>query len=200
MGIFDSLFGGGGSKKVKFDYIPYTSRLPAENLEQGKRIVGDTLTRLEDVASSGETPQSRDLFNLSRQDTLNAFEDASRNAQINLGRVGAGSSTSANQAFDRVMSQLADTLSRQDLVRANALLDRQLSASQTGFTDVLGLSDSTVMVPQMPAPSGNYGGIGSLIGLGAGALAAPFTGGLSLAAGASLGSQLGGSVGSAFQY
>lgn len=193
MGLFDSIFGGGGNKSVKFDFIPYTSRLPGENREQGKRIVGNTLTQLENVASSGETPESRDVFNLSRQDTLNAYEDAARRSQFNLNRVGAGSSTSANNAFDRVMRELGDTLARQDLIRANALLDRQLSAGQQGFSNVMGIAGSTVMVPQIPAGpslgeqllgqglgaglSGVLGGLGGLFG-GTG-FGSGFSGGIS---------------------
>lgn len=44
----------------------------------------------------------------------------------------------------------------------------------------------------------NGGGIGSLVGAGIGALAAPFTGGLSLMGGLSIGSTLGGAAGSMF--
>lgn len=46
--------------------------------------------------------------------------------------------------------------------------------------------------------SGNHAALGSMIGMGLGAIAAPFTGGLSLAAGASLGAGLGGAAGSMF--
>ena len=45
----------------------------------------------------------------------------------------------------------------------------------------------------------NAGAVGTVTGLGIGAALAPFTGGLSLAAGASLGATLGGSVGGAVQ-
>lgn len=168
-----SLFGG-GSKSVKMDFIPYNARLPGIHRKQGERIVGDTLSRFENVSKSGETPESTALFNQSRQDTLNAFEDASRRSQFNLNRVGAGSSTSANEAFDRVMRQLGDTLSRQDMVRAAQLLDQQLSASQQGFSNVMGIAGSTAMVPQMP----QQGILGDLLGMGGGGLLAGGLGGL----------------------
>lgn len=158
MGLFDGL--KGGSKSAKFDIIDPISTLPPFLREPGRGISGDAFELFRNLISSGESRASEELFSRARTGTIEDFRRETGQANLNFGRIGAGSSGARDKRQAALSLSFGNLLGAQDTAREEALLGRQQSGASQGLNAIFGFNRATTLVPQTKT-KGLFDGFGT---------------------------------------
>jgi superfamily II DNA helicase RecQ len=150
----------------------------------GQRVIGDIERERSRLIKDAQSEAALQRLNLERDFRKDATNAELARAQLLSGVSGnlAAMANSASGTADSIASGVA-----------NRMRDERFQQS-----NIAAQNAQMQYMHRMNQPKRSGAGIGSMIGAGLGALAAPFTGGLSLAGGLALGSTLGGAAGSFF--
>lgn len=153
------------------------------NSTTGQRVIGDIEKERSRLIATAAQDAAMNKLKLEADFYNNAQNKLNSKANIYAGFAGQGGqlASAAGQNSASIGTNLGSALSGERYMKAN--IDNQNAQAQWMW---------------QRQNQKNGGGLGSMIGMGVGMLAAPFTGGLSLAGGAALGGTLGGAAGSFF--